>query len=417
MGVAMAIPEAARSGTPGPSQHLLDPDRPQFFAAALAALRAAHLAAPDSRHAGAVELIGFEPLKERYGKRWTLVEGKVGAVAHACLERGLGTDDRFLPIDEALFAVLFPRLDRQAAAIRARLIASDMAARLCGASPGGGCVRIRPLQQRLADLLADDLDARALIGRIREADQPPETAPDWRRIDEVLQLRHWPVLHLGKRLVPIYRAVPTARAGIDAEAAATAMGDDPETRTARDLWALHGAAGVLPTLAGRGRKAVLMIPLHYATIAHLGPRAPYLGICRRLPAASSRRLLFLLEGLPDGLPRTRVRELLMGLLKPFALGIVVRAGPEPAGLDRLASCGVVGLALDAATAGGGDKGDQRLAAFAAAARAHGLAGFLLDIASLPQARAARHAGFDYLQGAAVLGPAEAPGRVVALAGR
>jgi hypothetical protein len=398
----------------GATLHRVDPEPEASFVERLRGWDQRRRAAAEA--GGCAQILALEPLRIRFGPRWPSIRDKVHTVIGLCLERGLGDADAYVPLGDDLYLLLFGRHDREQGATRARLIAADATARLFGTNPGGTCIAVRPLPLAPAAVVEGATSAEALVERIAEAERPIESRERrlWRELLPGLRPCYAPVLSLRKGLVSIYRAeLVDARGTPAAELLEERQGQ--ALRPELDLCLLHHARRALPGLAGRGRKPLLMVPVHYDTVAGMGPRRPYVGLCRRLPSNAWRRLVIELVGLPESLPHRRVQEI-VGYLKPFAAGVVCRGAAVPARPERFAHCGVVGLALEAGTLPEHvDGAFDRLRMLAEAARRHRLESMLLGIEDRRLARLAREARIGYLSGPALHAPLERPGRALRLA--
>jgi len=375
-------------------RHWLDPDPPDLFRRRLEELRIRQHRPGGQPCAGCVQMLDLQQVRLRFGRRWPALRDKALQFVAAALERMLGDHDLYLLADEDRIHLLCSGLPHEDAERRAQLLAGAITERLCGANPGGAAVRVRSVPADLGRLLEGIVDPQELQGRVAEALARAETVlPDRPPPAALVPAVAWqPVLAPARGLVAAYRlnpAVPDARA--------YPPGDDP------DLWSIEVAAAALPATAARGRKALLIVPIRYETLASIRLREPFCRACRRLPRSSAHRLLFEVGNLPPDIVQSRVREL-MAYLRPFCLGILAElAEPQVA---HLTGAGIVGVAMD----------DLRQALeLAGLAHRHGLRSFLTGLRSAAECREAAQAGVDYLAGS--FAPSlPRPGPVVRLAG-
>jgi GGDEF domain-containing protein len=428
---------AGLAGVPAPAFALhpprsgkgLDPRSADRLAARLEALLAHHRALPARRGKGGLFVVDISELARRFVKRWPAAREKAYQLVEGILVRRLGADDLYLALSGERFLLLLTDLERAAAELLARRIASEITDRLCGMIPEGVACRLRSLPGDLEAGLAGGHTVAALETLVAAAETPASIPGEavLASLAATLEPRFTPVINVKKRLVSIHALTPRASVGGPGclDRAPTAAGE--EQRAALDRWLVGQAAQLLGSPACR---AAVLVPIAYSTIACMRHREPLMLACRRLPAAARRRLLVELEGLPPSLPQPRLREL-VGYLRPFTVGTVVRLAPARlAGggacarnvtqsmVEQLAGSGIAGLSLDLAAglaeSGGEDRAPALLGTFASVAGRLGLRTVCHVGADPGLCRAALAAGIDHLLGEVLLPSTRHPGRVVAL---
>jgi hypothetical protein len=75
-----------------------------------------------------------------------------------------------------------------------------------------------------------------------------------------------------------------------------------------DNWAVQQAAQALTGYGGLRRRATVIVPIHYETLAAMRLREPLLDLCRTLPKASSRYLVLEILGHASGCRRAASRS-------------------------------------------------------------------------------------------------------------
>jgi hypothetical protein len=391
----------------------LDPSRRDDFAARVGELRKLHVSQSDQRTHGRLQILDLEQIRLRFGRRWYDVREKAFQLIEHTLDRDLGDDDLYVVATETRLYILCTGSPRRDADLRARLIAATITERLCGVVPGGVAVRVKSLAVDMEILLAEVVNLRMLEERIEAAMQAADRAEKeaFAALRASLVPSWQPVLAPRRGMIGAYRLEPVvSEAGasfcsLDRHHPGTVNGVfDAEM----DGWAVDTACATLPDTASRGRKALLVIPVHYETLASIALREPFCLACRRLPRSSSRRLLFEVHDLPGGLVQARVREL-MAYPRPFCAGILVRL--NGAYTDHLAGTGILGVTMtDPAPE---DMHHQALPReFALSARLHGLRSYLFDAVSPASCQRAMHAGIDYLAGTGFMQPLHRPGPAI-----
>lgn len=396
---------------PPTSPHGLDPARPEEFARRLDRFRRSHAGQDEPRSHGCLQIFDLDQIRLRFGRRWAELRGKAFQLIEGALHRRLGTHDLYVAAGDERVLVLATGIHRHEADRRARLVAGEITERLCGAVPGGVALRVRTLPADLGRLLdgvasLDQLD-RNLAQAMQVVDDAEKQA--FEELRPTLVPAWQPVLAPARGMVGAYRLramvqLPDGPIELGALHPGTLNGVfDAEA----DLWALDQAAATLPRLSGPGRKALLIVPIAYETLASMRLREPFLLAYRRLPDLSSRRLLVEVQGIPPALVQARVREL-MAYLRPLCLGILVTVPDGTYALDHLDDAGIAGVGLlDHA---GLDVTAPAL--LATAARRHGMRTFLFDCRSTATCQQAARLPLDYLAGDGFMPAMPLPGPVV-----
>lgn len=382
--------------------HGLDPTRRDLFGERLEELRRRADPRRGQPAESCLQLVDLEQIRLRFGRRWTELREKAFQYVEHALARGLGEHDLYLVASEDRIYLLCTGLPREEAELRARLIAAAVTERLCGAAPGGVAVRVRTLPGGLDALLAGVTGPGLLEERIEAAlgDAERLELESLGTVRAAMAAAWQPVLAPARGMVGAYRLEPVLPDGsLDRRRPASASEMfDMEV----DHWAVETAAAALPATAARGRKALLVVPVHYATLAAIRLREPYCRACRQLPRNSARRLLFEVQDLPAGIVQARLREL-MAYLRPFCAGILMRLPLPDAG--HLAETGIAGVTLlDPDGSHGPD--------FAASARRYGLRSFLFGVSSPAACQRALRSGIDYLAGDGFMPALSRPGPAV-----
>jgi hypothetical protein len=181
-----------------------------------------------------------------------------------------------------------------------------------------------------------------------------------------------------------------------------------------DNWSVQQAADLLPSLGQRGRRAPVVVRLHYETLAAPHLREAFMILCRRLPRTARRYLLFEVLNIPLGLPQGGVRELLAPL-RPFCLGLIARLPFDAIFAEHLVLSGVIGLSLDAEEAEATElTRHETLHMLVEAARAHRMRSLLVNAGSVRLCQHAHKAGFDQLSGPGFMPPVRQAGRAFSL---
>ena len=412
----------AASDTVAMSDHApprrLDPRNPAAFRETVIDYRKRTKLQGDTLIAGNVQMLGLEDVQKHAGANWPSVKERVYKIIEEAIEHHLGDADLYVRAAEDQFIILFGSSLKVEAEQTARAIALEIEKRLTEEIPGGAEISVRGV--------AVPIDAgkdggaiatfEALAATLRKATAKAEETSHQiiERLKTDAKIGFWPLAQLKKRLISIYDAGLTASSAADAEAAAKAQGQNDPGALAADLdcLVLDLASKALAAAGGLRRKAVILIPVHYETLASKQFRAKLLESCRRLPHSSSRRALFHVLDLPEGVPQSRLNQV-FGMVKPFALGFVVRTSLGFKGTDSLIGIRLLGISVD----GSGVKTLSKpvfdeLRALVARASKHKFRVIFSGAQTIEAAQVARRAGASYANGPAVFPLIGEFGRVV-----
>jgi len=398
----VAAPRPAFALYPPRGQKGLDPTRLDCFGSRLEAFRRRHLRQSEPRLFGALQILDLDLIRRRFGARWVPLREKIFQIIEHALDRELGPDDLYLVFDERTVYLFVTGIAREAAVVRMRLAAARITERLCGLVPGGAAIRVQTLPFDLDSGLAGVTGPRELRARIEAFEREVEDAERRCFHDNAKRLapRLLPLVHLRKRLVAAYRLEARYIRPDGGELAATSL--CPERVSGvfdaeLDAWSVSRLVDLGTAWRERAGRSLLVLPVHYETLAQRRLREPLLLQARRLARPSERFLLFELLELPPGVPQGWLHELLM-YLKPFCHGFAVRLYPEMLTTEPLTKCGVEFLSLSAAAIEEREDGFEIIDRWAGLAREVRMRSALLDISRRETVAAAKAAGVDYAAG-------------------
>lgn len=400
-------PPRSRSG--------LDPSSREEFVQRLTAFRKAYLAQPRQARLGTLQLVELDQIRHRFGRRWPFLREKVLGMVEGALHRDLGGDDLYVVAGETLVYVLRTGIARADAERRGRLLAAEVTERLCGAIPGGVAVRLRHMLFDFDAGLAGIAGFEQLRNRIEAQGRTLDDAELRLFLDHAPAMRPLfrPMLQLRKGLVSAYQLAPVVSLPDGRLAPVSSLCPhslngvfDAES----DNWGLQQLAPLLGGAAGC-RRAPLIVPVHYETLAAMRFREPFMILCRQLPRVSSRRLLVEILDLPASLPQARVREL-MAYLQPFCVTMIARLPADLIVADHLVTSGIRGLSLDGAELDP-DRPEtaERLAMLVETAAGLRMRSLLLGAPGVRLCHLALRAGVDHVSGDGFMPPVQQPGRV------
>ena len=382
----------------------LDPgDAADFTSKVLSFVRENRVAA-DALIAGNVQMLGFEALKERFGDSWEGIKDKVHLLTEGVIKQHITNSDVFLLMNDEKFVVLFGKATRQEADATARRIARDVNAKLNGAGAGMEAVSVRPVVFEVPRDQTDDLKTPATLEASVEDAQRQAEREDEARVEaakERMVMRFWPVANVRKRLVSCYHAELHVPADLDIGLGAEGVSATGAVEAALDRMVLAKAGEALTEAAGRKMRALLIVPVHFETVAAKGFRSSYLEVCKLLPRIAEQRLMLMVRNLPDDVPQGRLHTIFT-YLAPYFSGFVGDFSLSFRRADKLGGVGLIAVAVNGAeleplTV----QGVSALRDFSRGNHSGKVRRYFYGAQNFDAATAARRAQFDYVQGVGV----------------
>lgn len=397
----------------------LDPRRPGEFADQLARLRRAALTQPDRGAHSSLQILDLQRLRGRLGERWPALRPKVLLNVERCVSHHLKPEELYLVADETTVLILALGQNRADVERRGQLIAAEVSGRLLGVQAGGGAVGVRTLPFDFDEGLRAVAGIRGLLdrvrGRTRDLAQAEQRA--FSANEPKLMAFYRPILSLRVPKVVGYRVfarLPGPDGALlrpETACPDRALGDFD---AALDGWLAERIAVELARPGAAARRALLVLPVHQATLTDPARRREWLARLGGAPPDSAPRLAVDLLDLPATTPHEQIAELAHGIAGRVGR-VMLRCPPDGEAVRQVACPSLFALSVDVRELGTSDADSSaRLAAFAQACAAAGLRSLAVQVGSAAQAELVRAAGIDYLAGDACLPPLRAPGSVVEL---
>lgn len=382
----------------------LDPsDRADFTSKVLSFVRENRVAA-DALVAGNVQMLGFEALKERFGDAWEGMKDKVHLLTEGVIKKHITASDVFLLMNDEKFVVLFGKATRTEADATARKIAREVNAKLSGAGAGMDAVSVRPV---VFEVPRDDVvplqNPATLEKSVEEAQRDAEKAEEAKveAAKDQMVMRFWPVANVRKRLVSCYHADLHVPEDLDLGQGEEGASGTGAVEAALDRMVLEHAGRALTEAAGRKMRALLIVPVHFETLAAKGFRNAYLDVCKLLPRIAEQRMMLMVRELPDDVPQGRLHTIFT-YLSPFFAGFVGDFSLSFRRADKLGGVGLVAIAVDGSAIATPTVEDVKtLRDFSTGNKVAKMRRYFYGAQSFDAATAARRAGFDYVQGTGV----------------
>ena len=382
----------------------LDPsDAADFKSKILSFVRENRVAA-DALIAGNVQMLGFEALKESFGDRWEGIKDKVHLLTEGIIKRHITASDVYLLMNEEKFVVLFGKSTLEEADRTAKAIAREVNKTLSGAGVGMDAVSVRPV---VFEVPRDDpvpLQAPAALEKSVEDAQREAEAAEEAKVEaakDQLAMRFWPVANVRKRLVSCYHADLHVPEDVDLALDPNEPSSTGAVEAAVDRLILQQAGQALVEAASRKMRALMIVPVHFETVAAKGFRSAYLEICKLLPRIAERRMMLMVRNLPDDVPQGRLHTIFT-YLAPYFAGFVGDFSLDFDRADKIGGVGIVAIAVNGQGMPAPTPADLgKLKAFVDANQAAKIRRYFYGAESFDIATAARRTRFDYVQGAGV----------------
>jgi hypothetical protein len=357
--------------------------------------------------ASAVQLLGMQDIRAELGEAWDEVAAKAYAVSDEVIRRNLGPSDIFARRDEETYILCFAGLGRGEAEHRTRDIVAEIKAALLREVPQARGLRVDHRGTDFSPHLALSAGSSLLDAIAASLDNVSREVEDTvqrqrRMLLDRASAVFCPVWATTRQTVALHRCRLddwTSKSTLQNLQALTDPDSLQQAIADLDFLLLGRAIEMLHSVMQANGKTILLVPVHYQTLAQRAHREEFLSLCQRVPSAYRRYLLFEIYGVPAQAPNTRLLQLAK-ILQPFCHGAIVSL--PPSALHRLFEIGTSGIYGIAATQEDiGSVAAGVMAKYVAAAKAGGLRTFLHGARTIGMVKKALDAGFDYVDGEAV----------------
>lgn len=404
-----------------------------------------------------MNFIGLDEIRARLPDMWEKHQERITATSLAILKQF--TDSRtdiILPVGGSKFVVLFGRLDKDEAMLRAAMIKAEILRRFVGDDVLANLdVQIQAMEidsgnitsGTLGDLLAPASPAEpSPAGRVAERTtaRPPAAKPDKQQrvyrasMNELgagaplsiadiekrfgfniedLEFAFQPHLYVKRNVFSIFECRAVRYSATDD--ILTGYGVLPRQTTSEQVAALdemtlmrarHG----LVDMAIRKRVAVVVAPVSFTTMTTRALSVEYLALLQKIPPDLRNYLAITVCHSPEGVPEGRLAEI-VNPVKRLVRAVFVHVTSVRQPLTIVHRVGAFGAGISLPARPVGEFGSPAfLERFTATAHKLGLQTYANEIDTPEQAARCRAVGFDYIAGRALaelsdyVGPVTAP---------
>lgn len=387
--------------------------------------RLRHILAGGQRHsAGAVQLIGLGTLRSRLGNRWDSVKERIYDQTERLFDRYLPPSDVWLRADEANYLVVFATLDRQAAELICGRIVSELHRLMLGNSDthqitvrsivteldGNIAVESTRLDQLLARAAqqgaASSHNEAADVGDARTG--PAADVHESDLFHPTICFR--PVFDTSHKVLSTYvcHADEETKRVLNALPADDTRSEDCKFKT--DIEILSQSIEIYEDLYRNSFRYIQNLTVSLSTLSIGRHRREYLARCHSIPSHLIPFIVFVIQGVPTGVPYSRISEITT-ILKPYSRAILVLLDDGAPNLAAFAQAGVRGMGI-AIHAGEPDaRATNRLHTFGTHVQRHGMIFFVDGIRSATMLRVAEDAGASYVAGPLIGQDTDVPGHM------
>lgn len=374
--------------------------------------------------AGTVQFVGIDTIKAALGNDWLAIANQAHTIAETVIRSHLYEADAFDRQDEDTYILCFAGNDKLDAVRRTARIVDDITRRLKEQVPQASGLRIEHEVTELDWEEVDEEDDTPLIDilaeRLRKVRAEAEqSAKQWKRmLIRDATVVYAPVWNVQSRYVSLFRCMLGDTIGKSVVGRIQSLSTTEEmlhTLSELDLVIVSRGVQALHRLVQEGRKAELILPLTFHTLANRRQRDAFLRLCRDIPEAYKSLIHFELHTIPAGVPLPRIVGTIQQL-KPLAKSIILQTPMDEQRLRQVSGTGLYGAACDAGWFSQASVNiELYLRRYVSCARAFKLRVFVYGVSTVGLVEAAIRSNVDYVSGEAVAHPLDAPKSAYSLA--
>jgi hypothetical protein len=369
-------------------------------------------ASPELLSKGCVYVLDMEQIKSEVGDRWEKVKSGVWGHLHNVMRQKLASTDFYSQVSDMAVLVSMPSLSADEAHICCLGIAQALHVTMLGSCDPETLVIQRAM------LLADGSIGASAVARPRSSPSP-ETGGlrhGSRHMASNADFHHvfTPIWNAQKEAITTYRCTTLAGPVIDD---GLTKGVRCKLELAMTVSRIRHAASLLSERLAAGQRFMTWLPFSYELICSPASRLEIATAMRELSGELRPFLVIEIEGLPYGVPQSRLSEL-AGSFKPFCRGVVAQLPPRIANYSAYFNAGLhgIGLSLSAENVWETEMLSEIFKLGVAAGKQQTMS-FVLDVPTGEILHAARSFGITLIS-SPLIGPAtRLPGSVRLLAAR
>jgi hypothetical protein len=357
---------------------------------------------------GRVQVINLEKIRDQLGEKWD----KRATIAHqivcAAIDRRLAPDDIYSQYSDLDYVIVFANLDKKQAQLKSVLIAKEIAMKMLGNDDHTNFIEVNTLAAKANGQVSfEKLPSIADLAQDMESPQEPKyVVPDGAEDNlplqnEDIQFIFRPIWFVKHHVVSTFLCIPVRDIGQGSYVSSYSVlhdSNDSSQIFELDILTAQAVNRELVRAHNEGNKALFAIPVHFETLANHNRRTTYFETCRTALKQADNEIIFEVVGLPDGVPDSRVVDILSPL-KPLSRSVLARFSIEHRDFMGFHAAGVHGVGIDLFEYAEGEKKLLKdMEKFVAAANKSALKTYVHGVHSLSLNTAAVTSGFDYIDG-------------------
>jgi EAL domain-containing protein (putative c-di-GMP-specific phosphodiesterase class I) len=358
---------------------------------------------------GRVFVLDLTPIKEKVGDRWERLKSQVYSTTTDVVQHRVQASDVHCLWDELRYIIAFGELDKARARIKINLIAQEVSQRLLGSPDADKVIKITMATTGTDGhfLWNSDTDPSKLIEKSEPKEHPKQTVEKKKEhplLSKDIDFIFRPLWFVKNKIISSYFCIPVRHTGDGRFLSGYDVLDDnknPHALEALDLLSMQRIHKEALLLEKANNPALLTVPIHFESVASSGRRSILLEQCKKHLAPHQKRIVVELTNLPEGIPQSRLQELIQAL-KPFARAVMARFDSLHRDFAGFKNIGLHAVGVDLYD----DRRSEvpiirELEGFAEQASKYGLHTYVHGVRTISLTTAAICAGIDYVDGYAI----------------
>lgn len=357
---------------------------------------------------GRIQLINLEQIREKLGDKWEKKSQVAHQIVCTAIERRLAPDDIYSQYSELAYVIVFANLDKRQAQLKSVLIAKEISLKILGKDVNKDFIEVSTLVAK-ADGQATFEKLPTISELVHELEKPlaheatalEENKDSHPLKNEDIQFVFRPIWFAKQHVISTFLCIPVTSTSNGGYLSSYSVLDNPDDTTQifeLDILAIMKVNKELVRLHNEHKTALFALPVHFETLADHNRRSIYFKKCNTILKGAENQIIFEVIGLPEGVPDTRIAEILSPL-KPLSRSVLARFSIEHQDFTGYHSAGIHAVGVDLYEI---DEDEKELIKamnkFVEAANKNSLKTYVHGVRSLSLNTAAVTSGFDYIDG-------------------
>ena len=366
-----------------------------------------------------IYVIDLRKVRKRFGAEWASLQEGIHVIVQKIIEKYLVEKDYFIRHDDKSYILAFPALSKEQAQLKCIHIGEEIVDTLIGRQlrfeyfdikglsvlDDGEIKVVEPVRvHKLIESLARNFEH--FSGEVPAMAKPGgQTLLEYAvtlGLDDV-GFVFLPMVGMRKKITSTFLCVPVrALKGIHVSGYDVLLdSSDPKHIFGIDMLTLRKGASELEALRKEEARSLLALPVHFETLADVQRRDSYLDYLAATFTGQKRRVVLEVVGLPEGIPQTRLFELLTQL-RPHTRAIMARFSLDHTYFEDFRTAGLHAVGVDVYSPRRSEATVmKKLDAFVANAKKCQLKAYVHGVRTISLYTAAISSGFDYIAGHAL----------------